>query len=162
MQRAVKSTTKSECGQFPIPCVHGAARGHWECCAGKEVQQNVRNWFLSPDPSKDHKIACGPQSSGPLLPSLFWKEPALVCGSLSRAIGQLRNNTGYPQAYVWGLHHCHSFIATSGTPWLTLVSAGPACDQSDAYWIILPISTWPTVVALNIPATSNYHDVLKI
>ena len=99
----------------------------------------------------------------PLLPSWCWKERALVCRLLGCAIGQLRNNTGHLHAYVWVCLTGTLLLRLpgrpkEGSPWLTPVST---C-QSDAYSVILPISTWHTIVALNMPATSNYYGVLKI
>ena len=48
----------------PIPHVRVADQKHYDCFAGEEVQQNVRNWLSPPDPWKNHKIACESQLAG--------------------------------------------------------------------------------------------------
>ena len=51
-------------GYFLIPYVRVADEKHYDCFAGEEVQQNVRNWLSPPDPWKNHKIACESQLTG--------------------------------------------------------------------------------------------------
>jgi len=64
MERAVKRMDKSERGSLIIPFVRVADQKHYDCFAGDEVQQKVRDWLSPPDPWKNHKIACETQLTG--------------------------------------------------------------------------------------------------